>query len=124
MLKSSACLQKPLIKQPLTGASDPEFIVWLRHNDPKAGASLPALVALADAPPVAATTLITSFSPSSTMTWMLDVLTEPGAQTGEWFLVRSRADAVSNGYSTHSVNVCTTSGDPIFVGSRNVAVFF
>jgi acyl-CoA thioesterase len=110
--------------KPLTGASDPEFLVWIRHSDAKAGASLPALVALADAPPVAALTLIKSLSPISTMTWMLDVLMEPGAQTGEWFLVRSRADVVSNGYSSHAVNVWTASGDPILAGSQNVAVFF
>ena len=36
--------------KPLSGASDPEILVWPRHNDARAGASLPLLVALADAP--------------------------------------------------------------------------
>jgi hypothetical protein len=65
--------------------------------------NLPALVALADAPPVAALTLIETFSPISTMTWMLDVLADPRADAGRWFLVRTRAETVHDGYSSHAV---------------------
>jgi acyl-CoA thioesterase len=110
--------------KPLSGASDPEFLVWLRHNDVRAGLSLPALVALADAPPVAALTLVESSSPISTMTWMLDVLADPRTDDGRWFLVRTRADTVRDGYASHAINVWTASGRPILAGRQNVAVFF
>ena len=110
--------------KPLSGASDPEILVWLRHNDARAGASLPLLVALADAPPVAALTLVETFSPISTMTWMLDVLTDPPADDGRWFLVRTRADTVRDGYSSHAINVWTACGHPILAGRQNVAIFF
>ena len=110
--------------RPLTGASDPEFLVWLRHKDVKAGQSLPALVALADAPPVAALTLVKAIAPISTMTWLLDFLMEPPAHASAWHLVRSRAETVRNGYASHAINVWAMSGDPILAGRQNVAVFF
>ena len=75
-------------------------------------------------PPVAALTLVETFSPISTMTWMLDVLTDPPADDGRWFLVRTRADTVRDGYSSHAINVWTASGHPILAGRQNVAVFF
>ena len=110
--------------KPLSGASDPEFLVWLRHNDGRVGLSLPALVALADAPPAAALTLVESFSPISTMTWMCDVLADPPADDGRWFLVRTKAESIRDGYASHAVNVWTASGRPILVGRQSVALFF
>jgi acyl-CoA thioesterase len=110
--------------RPLTGASNPDFLVWIRHKDPGAGARVPALVALADAPPVAALALVEALAPISTMTWMLDILDVSPPHASHWHLVRSKAETVRNGYSGHAVNVWTAAGDPILAGRQNVAVFF
>jgi acyl-CoA thioesterase len=110
--------------RPLTGASNPDFLVWVRHKDPRVGARFPALVALADALPVAALALVEELSPISTMTWTLDILDESPADASHWHLVRSKAETVHNGYSGHAVNVWTAAGDAVFAGRQNVAVFF
>lgn len=110
--------------RPLSGATNAEFLVWVRHKDRQAGTRSSALVALTDAPPVAALALVTAFAPISTMTWMLDILDESPTDATEWHLVRSKAETVRNGYSVHEVNVWTAAGNPIIAGRQNVAVFF
>jgi acyl-CoA thioesterase len=108
---------------PFSGATDPNMTLWLRHRDQAARPSLVSLLALADAPPPAMLTLVDKPGPISTMTWMLDMLTEQFDTSGDWWLVRNAADVVAGGYTSQSMTMWTDAGTPVMMSRQNLAVF-
>jgi acyl-CoA thioesterase len=109
---------------PMSGAADPDLLLWIRHRDRQVAADATALVALADAAPPAAMTMFTNPAPISTMTWSLDILADPTPATMEgWILMRSTAQTVSNGYSTQAMFLWDQTGTPLMSASQCVAVF-
>jgi acyl-CoA thioesterase len=107
----------------LSGATEADFCVWIRHRDRGIMHPTVALVALADALPPAAVSLFTEVAPISTMTWMFDMLTATPETEDGWWLSRSTAQYVGDGYSSQSMTLWNTDGEPIMVGRQNVAVF-
>ena len=69
------------------GATEPKMLLWLRHREAGLKSSLVALLALADAPPPAASTMASKPSIISTMTWSVDMLTDTIETDGGWWLV-------------------------------------
>jgi acyl-CoA thioesterase len=108
---------------PVSGASEADFSVWVRHRDRENTQSAIGLVALADALPPAAISLFTEIAPISSMTWMFDMLTDAPATEDGWWLSRSTAQSVRDGYSSQSMALWNTRGEPVMVGRQNVAVF-
>lgn len=100
----------------------PEYLLWIRHRDP-AATSLSALIALGDAPPPPAMTLLRQFGPVSTMTWSLDVVGLPDQNDDGWRLLRSRAETIGHGYSTQEMHLWDAKGRPLILARQNVAVF-
>jgi acyl-CoA thioesterase len=96
--------------RPLSG-QPPEYLLWIRHRDP-AARSLAALVAL-----------VPKFGPISTMTWSLDVVGLPAEDDDGWRLLRSRAETISDGYSTQEMMLWDAGGRPLILARQNVAVF-
>ncbi|WP_235536742.1 thioesterase family protein [Phenylobacterium sp. Root700] len=109
--------------RPRTPDSDPMMQTWLRHKEAAANACLPGLVALADAPPAAATVLFPHMAPFSTMTWALDMLTDAPASASGWWLAECSAQSVRQGYSTQSMTLWNDLGAPVIAMRQSVAIF-
>lgn len=108
---------------PFSGDKEPTMTLWLRHRDGNAPASATALVALADAPPPAAMVRFRQYGPISTMTWAIDMLTDRLDTTEGWWLVRSTAETIVDGYSSQAMTVWNAARQPVMVCRQNIAVF-
>jgi acyl-CoA thioesterase len=109
--------------RPFTPEADPEYLIWFRHRDENARTGLVPLIALADAPPPAAMVIFPRPAPISTMTWSMDILTDdPQTQDG-WWLIQSRTETAWQGYSTQSMMMWNTDGQPVIAHRQNVAIF-
>ena len=108
---------------PFSGDKDPTMTLWLRHRDAGTTASATALVALADGPPPAAMVRFTQHGPISTMTWAIDMLTDRLQTTEGWWLVRSTAETIVDGYSSQAMTVWNAARQPVMVCRQNIAVF-
>ncbi len=107
---------------PFSG-KEPTMTLWLRHRDETVPASTVALVALADAPPPASMVKFKKFSRISTMTWSMDFLTDKLETEGGWWLVRTTAETLADGYSSQAMTVWNSQRKPMMVARQNVAVF-
>ncbi len=108
---------------PMTSGTVPEMLVWLRHRDSEVSDSIVSLLALADALPPASFVLFREKVPISTMTWSIDMLeADPKSPTG-WWLVRSAAETVREGYSAQTIVIWSPDGRPILSARQNVAIF-
>jgi acyl-CoA thioesterase len=108
---------------PFSGSDDPQMTLWLRHRDAAIQPSLVALLALADAPPPAASVMSTTPAPISTMTWSIDMLTDQIATDDGWWLIRNVAEQIASGYSSQAMTLWNASGRPIMASRQNIAVF-
>lgn len=108
---------------PFSGSDDPQMSLWLRHREPGIAPSLVALLALADAPPPAASARSKSPSPISTMTWAIDMLTDDITTDDGWWLIRNVAEQIAAGYSSQAMTLWNRKGTPIMASRQNVAVF-
>lgn len=108
---------------PFSGDKEPTMTLWLRHHDADAPASATALVALADALPPAAMVRLRQYGPISTMTWVIDMLTDRLETTEGWWLVRSTAETIGDGYSSQAMTVWNAARQPVMVCRQNIAVF-
>jgi acyl-CoA thioesterase len=75
------------------------------------------------APPPASLVLCGPPAPSSTLTGSIDILPEELTTDDGWWLVRTAADHVANGYSGQTMAVWNASGAPVAAARQNVAVF-
>jgi acyl-CoA thioesterase len=107
---------------PFSGSADPQMTLWLRHRGAIAP-SLVALLALADAPPPAASVMSRAPAPISTMTWSIDMLTDDLSTDDGWWLIRNVAEQIGDGYSSQAMTLWNASGRPIMASRQNVAVF-
>ena len=109
--------------RPLSGMSDSTLGLWLRHRDPSAPADATALLALGDAPPPAALSMLTSRAPISSMTWYVDFLTDQISTQDRWFFAKHTADTARQGYSSQSMAVWNRSGSPVMLARQMIAIF-
>lgn len=108
---------------PLAGVDSPDMLVWLKHRDPSTQGTLVSLMALADALPPASFASFSDVVPISTMTWAVDVLdTHPESESG-WWLVRSEAETIHEGYSAQTAVIWHPNGRPVMAARQNVAIF-
>lgn len=109
--------------RPFSPGNDPEYLIWFRHRDERARNGIVPLIALADAPPPAAMVIFPQPGPISTMTWALDILSDTPATDDGWWLVQSRAETASQGYSPQTMMVWNTKGEAVIAARQNVAIF-
>ena len=107
----------------MSGASEADVSIWMRHKDPLATGSAVSLLALGDAPPPAAMSMFTQPGRISSMTWMAEFLTEDIVTEDRWFLARHTAQTARNGYSSQQMLMWNKAGDPVMVGRQTIAVF-
>jgi acyl-CoA thioesterase len=108
---------------PFSGSEDPQMSLWLRHRESGIAPSLVALLALADAPPPAASVRSKVPAPISTMTWSIDMLTDQIDTEDGWWLIHNVAEQIAHGYSSQAMTLWNRNGQPIMASRQNVAVF-
>jgi acyl-coenzyme A thioesterase PaaI-like protein len=107
----------------MSGASEAEIFLWARARDASGTPADVALLAIADAPPPAGIAMMSVPAPISTMSWMVEVLTEDLGAPGDWLLLRSRADFVADGYQAQSMSVWSRDGRPLIAARQTVGIF-
>jgi acyl-CoA thioesterase len=113
-------------QQPVSRAETPELVVWVRHRDPSAMANLPGLIALSDALPVAAYTMLASPVPASSITWSVEVIDAAAALRAPgdaWYLLHNVGEDVREGYSVQDMALWAQDGTLILLARQTVAIF-
>ena len=106
---------------PMSCASYPELLAWVRHVDASNIDPTVALLALADGLPPAAISTIKMMIPFSSMTWMVNLPTQ--ARNSKWHLMRSISQHAQNGYSYQTMEIWDENSNIVMTGSQTVAVF-
>jgi len=113
-------------RKPVSRAETPELVVWVRHRDPTAMAGLPGLIALSDALPVAAYTMLAVPVPASSITWSVEVVDAAAALRAPgdaWYLLRNVGEDVREGYSVQDMALWAQDGTLILLARQTVAIF-
>lgn len=108
--------------RPMSGSKEHDHFIWVRHKDREAQ-DLTALLALADMPPPAVMPMFTEFAPISSMTWMINVLNDAPQTEDGWWLLESRAENASSGYSSQDMLIWNSNGELVVAGRQSVAIF-
>lgn len=106
---------------PVSGAENPELLMWVRHIDAHGVDPAVALIALADSLPPAVMTCFTEPAAISSASWMID-LPQP-AVAGEWFLINSFSQQALDGYSLQDMEIWDESGRRVLWARQTVAIF-
>jgi len=109
--------------QPISGSTEYEHYIWARHKDTQAN-DLVALIGVADMPPPAVLPMFKEFAPISSMTWMMNFLSEDIQTKDGWWLLRTAAEHARDGYSSQDMQIWNTDGELVVSGHQNVAIFY
>jgi acyl-CoA thioesterase len=74
--------------------------------------------------PPAITTHLTAFAPLSSMTWMIDFLTEDVSSDDGWYLLESTPEHAADGYSAQSMAIWSTDGRCRLARGRQMVTVF
>lgn len=108
---------------PVSGADTGDIGAWLQHKDEPSRTTLEGLMCLADGLPPAAMTLMDTFAPVSSVTWMFDIVGDLENSDDGWWLLRSTCDAVGEGYSSQHMGIWNGAGEPVIIGRQNCVIF-
>lgn len=108
---------------PVSGSEDAEFYIWARHKDHTAN-NIAALLSIADMPPPAALAMFKQLAPISSMTWMVNFLSDDPQTDHGWWLLNSKAEHAKDGYTSQNMKVWNRSGELVITGRQNVAIFY
>ena len=110
--------------RPISGSSEKSIGLWMRHLEPDAPQDATAVLAIGDAPPPAAMSMLSVPSRISSMTWMAEFMTDTISTDPEgWFFAQHTAQLAKDGYSSQSMRLWNRQGEPILVGRQTIAVF-
>ena len=101
----------------------PEFLRWVRLADREGLDPTTGLLAVADALPPAAMSMMAAPGPVSSATWMMNLLTPAPTTRNGWWLLQARAEQAREGVSSQSMAIWDRDGRPIARGMQSVAVF-
>jgi acyl-CoA thioesterase len=105
-----------------SGSDDTDNYFWMRHRDSDA-TDVTSLLGLSDMLPPAILPALSERVPSSSMTWMANILNEAPSTKDGWWLVRTCADSASEGYSSQNMMVWNSEGVLVVTGRQIVATF-
>ena len=110
--------------RPISGSKEKSVGLWMRHVDPEAPQDATAILAIGDAPPPAAMSMLAVPSRISSMTWMAEFMTdEISTDANGWYFAQHTAQLAKDGYSSQSMRLWNRDGEPILVGRQTIAVF-
>lgn len=108
---------------PFTGQQEPRTQVYVRHRDPDIPAE-DALIAVADAIPTPALSMLKRPAPASSLTWTLELLHDPaGFDPGGWSLLDTTVRAAADGYVSQTSLLWGPDGRAMSVSHQTVAIF-
>ncbi len=108
---------------PISGSNEHEHFIWVRHKDKNAN-DLTALVGIADMLPPAVLPMFEEFAPISSMTWMINFLSEDTTTEDGWWLMRTAADHAKDGYSSQDMQIWNSQGNLVTTGHQSIAIFY
>ncbi len=108
--------------RPVSGSAEHDHFTWVRHRD-EAATSISAVLALADMMPPAILPMFTAPAPVSSMTWMLNFLTETPSTRDGWWLFETRAENAAEGYSSQDMMIWNRDLEPVIAGRQSVTIF-
>ncbi|MCR9080444.1 MAG: thioesterase family protein [Hyphomonadaceae bacterium] len=110
--------------RPISGSQEKSIGLWMRHRDPNTPQDATAILAIGDAPPPAAMSMLAVPSRISSMTWMAEFMTdEIQTDPDGWYFAQHTAQLAKDGYSSQSMRLWNRHGEPILVGRQTIAVF-
>jgi len=109
--------------RPLSGAEKGYIRTWTRHEAVNSREGIASLLCLADVLPPAALPMFKTIGPVSSMTWIVNFLTdEPKTQEG-WWHVETDLTAGRDGYSSQVMRIWNSEGQLVVDGMQSVALF-
>lgn len=116
--------------KPGTASHATEHFLWVRHQGWADGGGVGgvardvALLALADVAPPAMLAGLAAPAPCSSVTWLLNMLhPAPTSAADGWWLLRSAAEHLRDGYSSQDMTVYGEGGQLVMSGRQLVAIF-
>jgi len=110
--------------RPISGSKEKSIGLWMRHLDPDTPQNATAILAIGDAPPPAAMSMLAVPSRISSMTWMAEFMTDDiSTDPDGWYFAQHTAQLAKDGYSSQSMRLWNRAGEPILVGRQTIAVF-
>jgi len=109
--------------RPISGVDEGYIQAWSRHIDPQSRSGIEALLAIGDVLPGAAMPMFKRPGVISSVTWMVNILTDNPETADGWWLVDTRQSAAQNGYSSQHMGVWNRAGKKVIDGLQTVAVF-
>jgi acyl-CoA thioesterase len=113
-------------QKPVSRATTPEIVLWVRHRDPEAMHTLPGLIAIGDVSPAAAYTMLATPVPASSVTWSIEIIDAAAAAQAPgdaWYLLRTAGEDVREGYSVQDMALWTQDGTLLMLARQTVAIF-
>ncbi|MEX1669423.1 acyl-CoA thioesterase [Zhongshania guokunii] len=108
---------------PFSGAASADFGIWLRFPSPRA-IDIPALIALADSPPMPGLNMIKPPGVGSSLSWYLEFPTDlPSADASQWWYCDYRCQAAGDGYFHNNATIWGPDGRAVMF-SRQIATVF
>ena len=108
---------------PRTEAKEPELNWWVRLKEAEGLDPMVALLLVADALPPGVMPLMEAWSPVSSMTWLVNLLT-PLPQTRDgWYLLRAAGNYAEKGCSSQDMAIWNADGEAVAVGMQAIAIF-
>lgn len=108
---------------PYSGQSEARTTILARLRDAGCGAE-EALVALSDAPPTPALSLLRKPAPAASLNWMLELLGHPDdLDLSAWSVIDTSVRAGSDGYLSQTSTLWGPSGHAFSVSHQSVAIF-
>ncbi len=110
--------------RPGSGVRDGYVHAVTRHRDADSQTGIDSFVTIADVLPPAALCMAPVMAPVSSVTWMLNLLTDDPVTDDGWWQLDTRLTTAANGYSSQQMKVWALSGTLVAEGMQSVALFF
>ncbi|OYY78363.1 MAG: hypothetical protein B7Y43_05570 [Sphingomonas sp. 28-62-20] len=106
------------------GVGPGELLRWARLRATAGLDPMVQMMAIADAlPPAVARLFDGSFPPVSSVTWIVNLLTDTPATIDDWWLLSAKSDFARNGCSSQTMRVWNAEGQLMAEGMQSVAIF-
>ncbi len=102
---------------------EPELNWWVRVKEAEGLDPMVALLLVADALPPGVMPLMEAWSPVSSMTWLMNLLTPLPQTTDGWYLLRAAGNYAEKGCSSQDMAIWNADGTAIAVGMQAIAIF-